>query len=82
MWTQSCEILNPYEALCEAREREKNVERRKMTNGDRIRSMTDEELIKMLEYHRSDCESCSYPRLYSSDCEDCFAEWLRQEVEE
>ena len=27
-----------------------------MTNGDRIRRMTGEELIKMLEYHRSYCE--------------------------
>ena len=54
-----------------------------MTNGDRIRQMTGEELIKMLEYHRSYCELCSYQRLFSQpDCEDCFAEWLQQEVEE
>ena len=33
-----------------------------MTNGDRIRQMTDEELIKMLEHHRSYCELCSYQR--------------------
>ena len=54
-----------------------------MTNGDRIRQMTDEELIKMLEHRHSYCELCSYQRLFSQpDCEDCFAEWLQQDAED
>ena len=54
-----------------------------MTNGDRIRSMTDEELIKMLENRHSYCELCSYQSLFSQpDCEDCFAKWLQQDAED
>ena len=54
-----------------------------MTNGDRIRQMTDEELIKMLEHRHSYCTLCSYQRLFSQpDCEDCFAEWLQQDAED
>ena len=58
-------------------------ENNEMTNGDRIRQMTDEELIKMLEQHHSHCTLCSYQRLFSQpDCEDCFAKWLQQDAED
>lgn len=58
-----------------------------MTNGDKIRSMTDEELANILELHGclgkgyrcpewdSGCEGvCRYA------CQEGFLKWLKQEV--
>ena len=58
-----------------------------MTNGDKIRSMTDEELARWLNNEASctcnicigqkDKSSCTYYM-----CEECVAKWLKQEVSE
>lgn len=49
-----------------------------VTNGDRIRSMTDEQLIPVL--HHYVCiqfpTGCPYER-----CDDCVRAWLRREAE-
>jgi hypothetical protein len=50
-----------------------------MTNGDRIRQMSDEELAKKLQ-----CDSCLY-QIMKSECEtsDCafgILAWLRKEA--
>jgi hypothetical protein len=54
-----------------------------MTNADRIRSMSDEELVKHLE-----CNCCVYQNLpgcsinFSEDnCERGILEWVKQEAE-
>lgn len=47
----------------------------KITNGDRIRSMTDEELesvVDCLEIHDLECEG--------KTCKECMLDWLRQEA--
>lgn len=52
-----------------------------MTNADRIRAMSDEELAKFLD----DCNSqgCVCPtRDCSEVCELCIAEWLKEPVKE
>lgn len=58
---------------------DKNVE--KMTNADRIRSMTDEELANIIE--------CPYGNPYFDEhlpcrgsCHDCLLIWLQQPAEE
>lgn len=49
-----------------------------VTNGDKIRSMTDEQLARYLipyvcaMHHVRDCQS---------DCDDCALQWLRKEAE-
>ena len=52
-----------------------------MTNGDKIRAMTDEELATVLR-----CNSCLYQNMKSecesSDCEYGIIAWLKQEVSE
>lgn len=64
-----------------------------LTNADRIRAMTDEELAEMFlahdeQYYRhcpSDviAEYCQVkPGVESCDCKDCWLDWLRQEAEE
>lgn len=56
-------------------------ERKPMTNADRIRSMTDEELAEFLETVNS-C-SCSFA-MGKSPCDadgcPCWIEWLKEEV--
>ena len=52
-----------------------------MTNSDRIRQMTDEELAESISF--IDCSKCP---LYNTHCEghckEKFLEWLKQEVRE
>ena len=55
-----------------------------MTNADRIRAMSDEELAEFLgEYRFCDiceegCDACSY----HGDCDKRIMEWLKQPAEE
>ena len=54
-----------------------------MTNADRIRAMTDEELCEFLSQYKfcdiceEGCENCSY----NGDCERRLADWLKQPAE-
>ena len=53
---------------------------KKPTNGDRIRTMADEELIKWIVCpYRDEIDlwTCSP----SIKCDDCILDWLKQEVE-
>lgn len=51
-----------------------------ITNADRIRAMTDEELTNWITYLRCPhYEDDDYP---CDDCEACWLEWLKQECEE
>lgn len=56
---------------------------KKLTNADRIRSMSDEELAEVIDIteicvHRtiSECRET-----YGSKCESCIRDWLKQGVE-
>lgn len=56
-----------------------------MTNADKIRSMTDEELADILSEH--ECDKCIYRNLHYYECEekqckDGILEWLEKEAEE
>ena len=56
-----------------------------MTNADKIREMTDEELYALLS--KGDCERCTWKEKECLDNEEmnCFnglEQWLKQEVEE
>lgn len=54
-----------------------------MTNGDRIRAMTDEELVDLInEFNICDNrtnEECKFN--YGADCSECVLDWLKQPVE-
>ena len=55
-----------------------------MSNGDRIRSMTDEELAMWIAPHLS-CKICPYRAREGCDESECFSatvEWLKQGVQE
>lgn len=57
-----------------------------MTNGDRIRAMSDEELAKMMTYGAGefDCYECRRTEDEPCDmnCEERCLEWLKKPVEE
>lgn len=53
------------------------------TNADRIRAMSDEELLDLLSapcplLRRADDKGCPNPK----PCRECIAEWLKQPAEE
>lgn len=57
-----------------------------MTNADKIRAMSDEELAAMLDARFSACPDpdgeCPDPNVYPAiTCEDCLRKWLKQEAE-
>ena len=57
--------------------------RKKQTNGDHIRAMTDEELADEFSY--SGCHKQSNPeicRKHTGECERCWLDWLKKEVSE
>ena len=57
-----------------------------MTNADRIRKMTDEELFRFivmiesneLHYDALPCEYCQ--KTDTSDCDKCIKKWLKSDV--
>lgn len=53
-----------------------NFEPKPVTNADRIRSMTDEELAEWINKH--DCHT----NLYGYDHKEAIYDWLRQEAKE
>lgn len=53
-----------------------------MTNGDRIRQMTDEKLAEWLDLH-GECNQCAYhPSQCKTECNEGHLKWLRKEVDE
>ena len=65
--------------------RKKGIEAMRMTNGERIRSMADEELAKLLS-ECADCATCQLanPKNCGTEetCAKAFLEWLKQPVED
>lgn len=49
-----------------------------MTNADRIRAMTDEELAKIMNNDKI----CPHDDCPVTECEDCWLAWLKSEVDE
>jgi hypothetical protein len=54
-----------------------------MTNADRIRAMTDDQIAEMLS--NSPCpvseHGCNNCYTFKSNCKQCWLYWLKQEVE-
>lgn len=54
--------------------------RNKLTNGDRIRQMTDEELRDFLDGFL--CDQVGACRAGDMNCDECCLKWLKQEAKE
>lgn len=52
-----------------------------MTNREKLRTMTDEELAAMLQGGICDLITAEYCKKYL-DCRQCTIDWLRREAEE
>ena len=61
-------------------------ERKPMTNADRIRSMSDEELASLFGVWVADCDNndvpCKEYCSYYKSCGDAWLAWLKEEVSE
>ena len=58
---------------------EKYFDKKPMTNADRIRAMTDEELAETLSSFRCPQKWC-FPK-DGKNCKSCWLDWLKQEAE-
>ncbi len=72
--------VKEYNAICPLTNMAKPITEYKMTNADRIRAMSDEELAKIIEHElgcpvTGDCE-----KMYK-DCKACWLDWLQRPVE-
>lgn len=52
-----------------------------MTNADRIRAMTDEELAELIDRETDSCAPTGDCEKMSRDCKACWLEWLQQTAE-
>ena len=50
----------------------------KMTNSDRIRAMSDEELAELIDRETDSCAPTGDCEKMSRDCKACWLEWLQQ----
>ena len=58
----------------------RKVDSMPMTNADRIRAMTDEELMKFIE--DTGIAGCPYPAMSCrASCQVCISDWLKQPAE-
>lgn len=59
------------------------TDKEKLTNGDRIRSMSDEELLYVVDNtavcNARTMEECV--NIYGRNCDACILDWLKQEAE-
>ena len=85
--TKECEACScgGDESKCDFYEEKRKKATPKITNADRIRAMTDEELA---ERFASACppkdatnRCCLYYFQESNGCKDCWLDWLKQEVD-
>ena len=68
---------------------ETEVANRKKTNADRIRAMTDEELMEFLEHDYWSIDYCKKDAPIDQEtkecllpsCKQCWLEWLKQEAD-
>ena len=72
--------VKEYNAICPLTNMAKPITEYKMTNADRIRAMSDEELAKIIEHElgcpvTGDCE-----KMYK-DCKACWLDWLQSPAE-
>lgn len=88
---EGCRYLTPFDDQepCNTCDSKSKYEPYIMTNGDRIRAMSDEELMKIIgcpydtkdgELHLDNCSRYDKGG-YNFDCEKCVMDWLKAESE-
>jgi len=74
-----------YDLCCECEYSENSddpptkYEPKPMTNADRIRSMSDEELAAEMKEEGGCPHDCECPDVMDADCYKCWLDWLKQE---
>lgn len=79
-----CEYMGAPKGFCSfqvcARGYPKPIAIKPLTNADRIRSMTDEELAEWLDKHDAYIAGCYSGKCGGRDCKHCWLDWLREEA--
>lgn len=79
---ESCELYAEFADGSWCDDFNKKVLKRPMTNADRIRAISDEELCDLLMLvPEVPCEKIGYPNC-SCKCKECVMNWLQQPAEE
>ena len=60
----------------------RSVDGAHMTNADKIRAMSDEELAALIDREFGCCPPTGYCEKMSNDCKACWIDWLKQSAEE
>ena len=74
--------VKEYNAICPLTNMAKPITEYKMTNADRIRSMSDEELAEFIKNIKVRAALCKAVKNNDAFEELCSAEWLQQPAEE
>ena len=69
-------------AIAALRQQEAVTDRHQMTNADRIRAMSDEELAELIDRETDSCAPTGDCEKMSRDCKACWLDWLQQPAEE
>ena len=72
--------VKEYSAICPLTNMATPITEYRMTNADRIRAMSDEELSKIME-HELGCPVTGDCAKMSKDCKACWLDWLQQPAE-
>jgi hypothetical protein len=74
--------VKEYNAICPLTNMATPVTEYRMTNGDRIRSMGDEELAVLINKGIWSCEDCQEYVKCDKRCDEHCLEWLKQPAED
>ena len=72
--------VKEYRGVCPLTNIATSITEYRMTNADRIRAMSDEEMAKKLQY-ASGCPVNANCIKMSGDCKACWLDWLQQPAE-
>ena len=72
--------VKEYNAICPLTNMVTPITEYKMTNADRIRAMSDEELAKIIERELGCTATGDCEKMYR-DCNSCWLDWLQQPAE-
>jgi hypothetical protein len=75
---------DPERVFCRFCGEEVKLVTNRLTNADRIRAMSDEELAFFISSKKGSCAvgGVCVPRYDDWECGDCWLDWLKQEVED
>ena len=73
--------VKEYNAICPLTNMAKPITEYKMTNADRIRAMSDEDLAELIDRETDSCAPTGDCEKMHRYCKACWLDWLQQPAE-